>query len=59
MVIEYRLSAQKMEIIARAMYRVIAMHRLQYGSFFAVFVEKSMPIIYFSKNTMKILSIRY
>ena len=46
-VIEYRLSAQKMEIIARTVYRVIAMHRSQYGSSFAVFrfvTKKSMLI---------------
>lgn len=49
-VIEYRLSAQKMEIIARAVYRVIAMHRSQYGSSFAMFIaEKSMSIIFLEK----------
>jgi len=36
-VIEYGLSAQKMEIIARTAYRVIAMHRSQYGSSLAAF----------------------
>jgi len=30
-VIEYGLAAEKMEIIARTAYRVIAMHRSQYG----------------------------